>query len=157
GIVPRVDQQGAQGGVAVAFGGRDLGDDRFEDFGDADARLRAGEHGFGGVDADDVLDLDADFLGLGGGEVDIVADRHDLVVVLDRLVDVGEGLRFHALRGVDHQQRAFACGEAAGDLVGEVDVAGGVHQVQFVGLPVRRGVVEPHRLGLDGNAPLALD
>ncbi len=52
--------------------------------------------------------------GVGGGEVDLVDDRHDLVVVLDRLVDIGQGLRFDALRGIDDQQRAFARGEARG-------------------------------------------
>ena len=66
-----------------------------------------------GVEADDLLDLLPHALGVGGGEVDLVDHRHDLVVVLDRLVDVGEGLRLDALRGVDHQQRAFAGGEAA--------------------------------------------
>ena len=71
-------------------------------------------------------------LGVGGGQVDLVDDRHDLVVVLDRLVDVGQRLRLDALRRVDHQQRAFAGGEAAADLVGEVDVAGRVHQVELV-------------------------
>jgi hypothetical protein len=33
------------------------------------------------------------------------------MVMLDRLVDVGEGLRLDALRGVDDQQRAFAGGQ----------------------------------------------
>ena len=82
------------------------------------------------VEADDVLDLLADLVGLGGGEVDLVDDRHDLMVVLDRLVDVGERLRLDALRGVDDQQRALAGGEAAADLIGEVDMAGRVHQVE---------------------------
>ena len=35
------------------------------------------------------------------------------MVVLDRLVDVGERLRLDPLRRVDHQQRALAGGEAA--------------------------------------------
>ena len=138
GVVPAVDQHRLQRRVAVALGGRDLVDDRLEHFLDADAGLGAGEHRFGGVEADDVLDLGADLLGLGGGEVDLVDDRDDLVVVLDRLVDVGERLRLDPLRGVDHQQRAFAGGEAAADLVGEVDVAGRVHQVELVGLAVGR-------------------
>ena len=34
-----------------------LGDDRFEDFVDADAVLGAGENRFGGVQPDDLLDL----------------------------------------------------------------------------------------------------
>ena len=79
----------------------------------------------------------AHLLGLGGGQVDLVDDRHDLMVVLDRLVDVGERLRLDALRRVDDQQRAFAGGEAAADFIGEVDVAGRVHQVELVGLAVR--------------------
>ncbi len=78
------------------------------------------------------------------------------MVVLDRLVNVGEGLRLDALGGIDHQQRAFARGEAAADFVGEIDVAGGVHQVEFVGLAVVCGVVQPHRLGLDRDPALFL-
>ena len=66
-----------------------------------------------GVEADDFLDLGLDLFRFGGGQVDLVDDGDDLVVVLDRLVDVGERLRFDPLRGVDHQQRAFAGGEAA--------------------------------------------
>ncbi len=91
-----------------------------------------------GVEADHLLDLLLDALGLGGRQVDLVEDRHDLVVGVDRLVDVGERLRLDALRGVDDQERALAGGERARDLVGEVDVAGRVDQVEDVGLAVLR-------------------
>jgi hypothetical protein len=36
-------------------------------------------------------------LGLGGGQVDLVEDRDDLVVGVDRLVEVGQRLRLDAL------------------------------------------------------------
>ena len=85
---------------------------------------------FGRVEADDLLDLGLDLLGLGGGQVDLVDDRHDLMVMLDRLIDVGERLRLDALRGIDHQQRALARGEAAAHFIGEVDMARRVHQVE---------------------------
>jgi len=75
--------------------------------------LARDQDGVGGVEADDVLDLLLDALRLGGGQVDLVEDRHDLVVGVERLVDVGERLRLDALRGVDHQQRALAGGEAS--------------------------------------------
>jgi hypothetical protein len=101
--------------------------------------------GVRGVDADHVLDLLLDALGLGGGQVDLVEDRDDLVVVVDRLIDVGERLRLDALRGVDHQQRAFAGGQRARDLVGEVDMAGRVHQVELIGLAVLGLVVRGAR------------
>ena len=55
------------------------------------------EQRVGGVDADHVLDLLLDPLRLGGRQVDLVEDRDDLVVVVDRLVDVGERLRLDAL------------------------------------------------------------
>ncbi len=72
-----------------------------------------------------------------GGQVDLVDDRHDLMVVLDALVDVGERLRLDALRRVDDQQRAFAGGQAAADFIGEVDVAGRVHQVELIARSTR--------------------
>ena len=96
-------------------------------------------------------------LGIGRRQVDLVEDRDDLVVGLDRVIGVGQRLRLDALAGIDHQQRALAGGERAADLVGEVDMARRVHQVQDVGLAVLRRVVEPHGLRLDGDAALALD
>ena len=77
----------------------------------------------GRVEADDLLDLLLHPFRVRGGQVDLVDHRHDLVVVLDRLVDVGERLRLDALGGVDDEQRALAGGEAARDFIGEVDVA----------------------------------
>jgi hypothetical protein len=111
GVVPGVDQQGLQGRVFVALGRRQAGDDGFQHVVDAQAGLGAGQHGVGGVDADHVLDLGAHAVGLGGGQVDLVEDRDDLVVVVDGLIDIGQGLGFDALRGVDDQQRALAGGQ----------------------------------------------
>ena len=70
--------------------------------------------GVGGVEADHVLDLLAHPVRLGGGQVDLVQHRHDLVVVVDRLVDVGQGLRLDALARVHHQDRALAGRQASG-------------------------------------------
>ena len=95
-------------------------------------------------------------LGLGRRQVDLVQHRDDLEVVLEREVEVRERLRLDALRGVDEQDRALARGERAGDLVAEVDVAGGVDHVERV----RRVADLPghaHGLALDRDAALALD
>ena len=67
-----------------------------------------------GVEADHVLDLLADAVGLGRRQVDLVQDRQDLEMVVERLIDVGERLRLDALGRVDHQQRALAGGERCG-------------------------------------------
>ena len=99
-----VDQHGLRR-VAVALRRRDPGDDRFEHLVDADPGLGAGQHRIVRRQADDVLDLLPDLVDVGGGQVDLVDHRHDLMVVLDRLIDIGERLRLDALRRVDHQQR----------------------------------------------------
>ena len=157
GVVPGVDQQRLQRRVLVALGRRQAVDDGLEHFVDAQARLGRGLDGVGGVDADDVLDLLAHPVRLGGRQVDLVQDRDDLVVVVQRLIDVGQGLGLDALAGVDHQDRSLARRQRAADLIGEVDVAGRVHQVEDVGLAVVGAVGQAHGLGLDGDAALALD
>ncbi len=131
--------------------------DRFQHFGHVEPGLRRDENRVRGVEPDHVLDLLLHLVGLGGRQIDLVEHRHDLVVVVDRLVDVGERLRLDALAGVDHEQRALAGGERAVDLVGEIDVAGRVDQIEHVVLAVAGAVIQPHRLRLDGDAALALD
>ena len=74
--------------------------------------------------------------GSADGQVDLVDDRDDFQIVVQRQVGVGERLRLHALRGVHHQQRAFAGLQAARDLVGEIDVAGRIDQVELVQVAV---------------------
>ena len=85
-------------GATVALGRGQAVDDGLQHLVDALAGLGRGQHRVRGVQADDVLDLLADPLGLGGRQVDLVQDRHDLVVVVDGLVHVGERLGFHALK-----------------------------------------------------------
>ena len=100
--------------------------------------LRAGEDRAARVEADDLLDLAPRLVRLRAGQVDLVDDRDDLEVVLDRQVGVGERLRLDALRRVDEQQRALARRQRPRDLVREVDVAGRVDQVEDVVLAVVR-------------------
>ena len=87
------------------------------------------------VDPDHLLDLLPRALRLGARQVDLVDDRDDLEPGVDGQVGVREGLRLDALARVDHQQRALAGGQRARDLVGEVDVAGRVDQVELVVSP----------------------
>ena len=84
--------------------------DRLEHLLDAFAGLGRDLERVMGVEPDHVLDLLAHPVGLGGRQVDLVEDRHHLVMVVERLIDIGQRLRLDPLGGVDHQQRAFAGG-----------------------------------------------
>ena len=105
-----------------------------------------------GVVADQVGDLCGRAVGIRLRQVDLVHDRDDLEVVLDREVGVREGLRLDPLSGVDDEQRALARLQRPRDLVREVDVPGRVDQVQLVALPQHA-----HGLGLDRDPALALE
>ena len=113
-------------------------------------------HGVGGVEADGAFDHLLGARDVGAREVDLVDDGNDFETVIDGEVGVGEGLGFDALGGIHDEQCAFAGGQRAGDLVGEVDVAGSVDEVELVGLAVLRGVHHADGVGFDGDAALAL-
>ena len=105
-----------------------------------------------------IRDLLRDPLGLGPRQIDLVQARDQLEPRLDREIRVGDRLCLDPLRGVDDQQRALAGGERPRHLVGEIDVPRGVDQLQLIGLPVARGLIEhAHRLRLDRDSALALE
>src|SRR5690606_41216537 len=156
-VEPRVDDQRLQRLAAAAFRRRNALDDALEQIRDAEAGLRADPHRVLRLDADDVLDLPDHALGIGGRHVDLVDDRDDLEPLLDRGVAVRDALRLDALAGVDDEKRTLAGGERARDLVGEVDVTGGVDDVEVVGVTVARGVRKRDALRLDRDAALALE
>ena len=131
-VVPAVDEQRLQRRLLVARRRRQARDDRLEDVGNAEAGLGRDEHRVRGVETDDLLDLLLDAVGLGRRQVDLVEDGNDLMAGVDGVIDIGERLRFDALRGVDDKQRALAGRERAGHLVGEVDVARRVHQIDKI-------------------------
>jgi hypothetical protein len=94
---------------------------------------------------------------VGGRQVDLVDDRHDLEAELHRQVQVRHRLRLHPLRGVDHQQRTFAAHQRAAHLVGEVHVPGRVDQVELVRLPIPGRVRQRDGVRLDRDAALPLE
>jgi hypothetical protein len=132
-------------------------DDGLEHIGDSEPGLGADLERVRGIEPDHVLDLLLDAANLGGRQIHLVEHRHDLVVDVERVVDVGEGLRLDALRGVDHQERALAGGKRSIDLIGEVDMTRCVDQVEGVVLAVSRAVFEPDSLRLDSDSAFTLD
>ena len=152
-----VEDQGAGRGRRLALGRRHAGDDRLQHLDHPLPGLGRDRDRVARIAAEQVGDFRRDPLRLGARQVDLVHHRDQLQPVLDRQVGVGDGLRLDPLGGVDDEQGALAGGEAARDLVGEVDVAGRVDQVQVVGLTVGGLVLDPHRLRLDRDPALALE
>ena len=96
-VILAVEYERLQWGVRVALRGGDVVNDVVEHGLDVDALLGRDLRRVHGRDADDVLNLGLGALGVGGRQVDLVDDRQDLEIVLERQVGVGERLRLHAL------------------------------------------------------------
>ena len=124
---------------------------------DALARLSRDAHGVVGGDGEILLDLLLDLVGVRRGQVDLVDRRDDVEVGVHGERRVRDRLRLHALGGVDNKDGSLARCERAAHLVGEVDVARGVDEVELVGLAVVGIVGDAHGVALDGDAALSLD
>ena len=79
------------------------------------------------------------------------------MVMLNRLIHIGECLSLHALRRINHQQRTFASSQGPTNLIGEIDMTRSVHEVQDIVMTVFRLIFQANRLRLDRNAPLFLN
>ena len=90
-------------------------------------------------------------------QVNLVDGRNDVEVRVHGKVGVGDRLCLDALSGVHDEHGALARGKRTRDLIGEVDVARRVNEVELVDLAVVRVVHDTDRVGLDGDAALALD
>ena len=157
GVVLGVEEQRPQRLLRVALGRGQVLDDRLQQLVDARAQLGRDLDRGERVEPEVAVDLLHHPIDVGGREVDLVDDRHDLEPELHGQVQVRDGLRLDALRGVDHQEGALAAHQRAAHLVREVDVPGRVDQVELVGPPVLRGVGQADGVGLDRDAALALE
>ena len=155
-VIPTVHHERLQRRIPIPPRRRQPGDQRLQHALDVHPGLGADHHRVGRIQTDHVLDLLLHPVRLGSRQVDLVEHRHDLVLRLDGLIDVGQRLRLHPLGRVHHQQRPLAGGQRTGHLVGEVHVPRRVHQVQDVDLPVLGRIRQAHGLRLDGDAPLLL-
>ena len=117
---------------------------RLEQLGNAGSFLGRNRENLLPLGADQVHDLLGSPLGLGPGKVDLVEHRDDLEPGIHGQKEIAQRLGLDALRGIDHQDRALARGQRAGDLVGEVHVSRGVDQVELV--------VESRRLRYSSSA-----
>jgi hypothetical protein len=156
-VEPRIDDQRLQRRVDTAFRRRDSLDDTLEQLVDSEPRLGADAHSVLGFDADDVLDLTDDALGIGRRQVDLVDDRQDFETLLDRRVAVGDALRLDSLASVHYEERAVAGGERARHLIREIDMPWRIDQIDLVILSVASAILQRDALRLDRDAALALE
>ncbi len=96
-VIGRVENQRPQRGLGVALGCGDPRNDGLEELVDPFAGLGRDVEDLGGGDAEDGFDFRGTALRVGGGQVDLVEHGHDLEVVLDGLITVGQGLGLDAL------------------------------------------------------------
>ncbi len=95
-------------------------------------------------------------LRLGAGQIYLIYDWHNVQVMIQRKVYIGQRLSLHALSRVHHKNRSVTGRKAPGHLVVKVNMTRRVNQVKDIFFPVFRLVDDTHRLRFDGNAPFPL-
>ena len=155
-IVDAIEDEGLQGGFRIALGGGDIGDDALQHLVDIDTVFGGDAGGIHGGDADDILDLVADPLGIGGRQVNLIDDGEDLQTVIYCQIAVGKGLRFDALGGIDNENSALTGGQRPADLIVEIDMAGGINEIEVIGFAVIGFIIQRDGAGLDGDTALPL-
>ena len=151
GVEHRIEDERPERCGRIAGGWRHLLHHRLQELLHALAGLRRDPEDVLRVDVEEVRQLLRPQLRLRRRQVDLVQGRDDREARVPREVEVRERLRLQALGRVDEQDRALASLERTGHLIGEVDVARRVDQVQLVPL-----VGEPDRLRFDRDPALAL-
>ena len=90
------------------------------------------------------------------GQVDFIDNGYNLQARVHREIGVGQGLRFNALGGIHHKDRALAGGQGTGNLIIEIHMAGGIDEVEYIILSVTGGIDQSDGMGLDGDASFPL-
>ena len=155
-VVHRVEDQRTRRRLRVAVRSGNLHDDVVEQIGDAFAGLARHAQHVTRLASDQSRDLLRVLVRLGTGQVNLVEHGDDGQIMVDGHVQVGQRLRLDALRRVDEQHRALACGQRARHLIREIHVAGGVDHAERV-LGALEGPRHAHGLRFDGDAALLLD
>ena len=155
-IVNRVVTERLQLALSSWLWRRDSFDDGLQNILNANVFLGATGHSIFTRDRQDILDLRDGPVDIRVGQINFIDHRNNLEILFHREMDIGDGLRLHTLCSIDNQQGAFTGAETARNLIGEIHMPGSVDEIQFICFTILRCVGHGHRMGLDGNAPLAL-
>jgi len=156
-VVLGIEDEGLERSFRIPHRRGELLDDGFEELVDPRPELGGNGNGLERVQAQVGIDLFADPIDVGRGEIDLVDYGKQREVVLHRHVEIRERLGLDTLGSVDEDERPVAGHERAPDFVGEVHVARGVDEVQLVLLSVLRVVQKRNGVALDGDPALPLD
>ena len=107
GVVVGVEYQGPQRLGHFVGGSRHPIHHGLEDFGNSQASFCRAMDGIGAVEPNDCLNFIGDAICISAGQINLVENRNDLKIILKGQVYVCQGLSFHALAGIHHQQGAF--------------------------------------------------
>ena len=90
------------------------------------------------------------------GQINLVDDRHDIQVMIQRQIDIGQSLSLHALSRIHYQNGSVTGRKTPGHLIIKIHMSGRVNQIENVLFSVLRFVYNADRLGFDRDSTLSL-
>ncbi len=100
------------------------------------------------------LELTDSFVQVDVSDIDLVNDRHDLKIIIDRQIIIGHSLRLNTLRCINDQQRPFTGFQRLLNLIGKIYMSGSIDQIEQIFLAILGLIGQTHRRSLDSNTPL---
>ena len=122
----------------------------------ADSRLSTGQNGLIRGDGQNILNLLGHSINVRAWKVDLVDHGNDLQTLRIGQLSIGQSLGFHSLGCVDEKQCPFTSGQTPRNLVGKIDMAWGIYEIEQIVLSIRCQIVHRNRMTFDGNAAFAL-
>ena len=156
-IIERIEDQGLQWRVLRAGRCRQLLHDGLQDRLYIFTGLRRDTWRIMGLDTDDVLDFLRHTIRIRRRKVDLIDDRKDFQIVIQRQIGICQRLCLDSLRRIDDEDRTIAGCKRTGYLVVKVHMARGIDEVKDILLPILCLIDDTGRLGLDRDATLTLD
>ena len=155
GIVVGIKDQGLQGILIIAFGRRQIFHDTLQDIFHIQSCLCRDTRCIGTVQTDDVFDLFLCPLDIGTGQIDLVDDRQDLQIIVQSQVGICQSLGFDALRCIYHENCSVTGCQGSGHLIGKVDMARCIDQMEDIFLTVFGLVGKLNDVQFDRDASLS--
>ena len=151
-VVDGIENQGAGPRRRIGFRRRNEFDDGFEHLRYAGAFFRGNGNCLFARDGKNFLHLFQAHRHIGSRKVDFVDDRNDMKIMTHGQLNICNGLCLHSLGCVNDEQGAFTGCERTADFIGEVNMARGVNQIQFVFITVGCFVRHADRMRFDGDS-----
>ena len=155
-VINRIKDQRLQRCIYIPARCRNLCHDLLKHFTDIQTGLRRNPRCILCLKSDHIFDLTDNTIRIRTWQVDLIDDRKDIQVMIQRKIYIRKCLCFDSLCRIYDQYCAVAGSKTSRHLVVKIDMSGSIYQVENVFFPVTCLIYDSYGLWLDRNSTFPL-